>query len=217
MSNRTLIAGNSLVSFAPGLEARDQEDIANSIALAELCADKRFNRFRQIKDWYEAFLDKLIDVGWEMDHELLDAEIPEKKVFFDLEEAVLHHLQGIKQASLRKVLKESIEALRLDSVAQNIFETRNREGTFAYYQFVPCETRHELGSYIYLTAMQVTTRLDVENILFEGRTIRKTDALDVGIGWSAFYLDRKDYDRFRDDVLSQLEDLRADFFRLLRH
>ncbi|MFP3516043.1 hypothetical protein SB766_07570 [Pseudomonas sp. SIMBA_077] len=217
MSNRTIIAGNSLVSFAPGIEARDQEDIANSIALAELCANKQFNRLHQIQDWYEAFLDKLIEVGWEMDHELLDAEIPEKNVFFDLEEAALHHLQGIKQASLRKVLKASIEALRLDSVAQNIFETRNRAGKLAYYQFVPCETRHELGSYIFLTAMQVTTRLDVENILFEGRTVRKTDALDLGIGWSAFYLDRKDYDRFRDDVLSQLADLQADFFRLLRH
>lgn len=216
MSSRALLAGSSVVAFVPGVEPQDQIDIMNSLALAQLSADKRFNRVHQVKGWFEAFVNTLVDVGWQPDDEMLEAEIPHKVVFSDLEEAALHNLQGVKQASLRTVIKASIEALRLNSVAQDIFERRSRSGAVAYYQFVPCESR-QAGNYIYVSGMQVTSRRDVKNILFDGRVIRKTDVLDVGLGWSAFYLVSKDYDRHRDDVLKQLAGLQENFFRLLSH
>lgn len=217
MSSQAVIAGSSVVSFVPGVEAQDQKDIINSLALAQLSADKRFNRVNQMQAWFEVFISKLVEIGWVPDEEMLGVEVPHKQVYFDLEEAALHNLQGIKQASLRKVVKASIESLRLDTVAQDIFETRSRSGAVAYYQFVPCESRQALGNYIYVSGMQVTSRRDVRNILFDGRIIRKTDVLDVGLGWSAFYLDRKDYDRYRDGVLKQLSGLQDSFFKLLSH
>lgn len=217
MSSQAVMAGSSVVSFVPGVEPQDQIDIMNSLALAQLSADKRFNRAHQVKGWFGAFVNTLAKTGWIPDDEILDAEVPHKQVYSDLEEAALLNLQGIKQASLRKVVKASIESLRLDTVAQDLFETRSRNGAVAYYQFAPCESRQASGNYIYLSGMQVTTRRDVRNILFDGRTIRKTDVLDVGLGWSAFYLVRKDYDRYRDDVLKQLAGLQDNFFRLLSH
>ena len=217
MSNRAVIAGSSVVSFVPGVEAQDQTDIMNSIALAQLTADKRFHRVQQMQAWFEAFVNTLVEVGWAPDDEMLDATVPHKRVYDDLEEAALHNLQGIKHASLRRSVKASIEVLRLNTVAQDIFESRSRSGAVAYYQFVPCEFRQALGNYIYVSGMHITSRRDVKNILFDGRTIRKTDVLDVGLGWSAFYLVRKDYDRYRDDVLKQLAGLQDNFFRLLSH
>ena len=217
MSSRSIIAGGSVVSFVDGIAAEDQSDIMNSIGYAQLMADRHCDRRKQLADWFEVFTDVLMDVGWEVDEEVMDADVPVQSAYDSLEEAALLNLQGLKQASLRKVVRDSIEALRLDSIAQEIFEGRSRSGRIAYYQFVPCESRKESGNYIYVSGLRVSSRFNVKNILFNGRTLRETDVLDTQLIWAGFYLKREHYDSHRANTVKELASVRENFFRKLKH
>lgn len=216
MSSRAIITGASVVSFVDGIAAQDQSDIMNSIGYAQLMADRYCDRVQQLADWFEVFTNVLMDVGWEEDEEILNADVVTQEVYDSLEEAALLNLQGLKQRALKKGIRESIEALRLDAIAQQIFEGHSRSGHIAYYQFVPCESRKESGNYIYVSGLRVTSRRNVKNILFNGRVLRETDILDTQLIWAGFYLKRERYDRHRANTLKQLANVREGFFRMLK-
>ena len=217
MSSRAIIAGGSVVSFVDSIADQDQSDILNSIGYAQLMADRYCDRVKQLADWFEVFTNVLMDVGWEVDEEIMDADVVVQGAYDSLEEAALLNLQGLKQASLKKGIRESIEALRLDSIAQQIFEGHSRSGNIAYYQFVPCEPRKELGNYIYVSGLRVTSRRNVKNILFNGRVLRETDVLDTQLIWAGFYLKREHYDSHRANTVKELASVRENFFRKLKH
>ena len=216
MSNRVVMVGGSLLSFVDGFSAQEQQDIMDSLALAQYSADKNVKPNSPLTDWFDLFCDSLLDVGWEVDEDVLP-HAPKAGIFYSLEEAVLDDLKHVKQASLRAALKHSIEMLRLDKASQEIFESRNRKNSMAHYQFVPCEPRNELGSFIFISGMRVTTRLELDNIFFNNEKIQTDAALDVQTASGGFYLKTEDYDPYRETVLQKLSEIGDDFFRNLKH
>lgn len=54
----------ALVSFVAGVSAQNQSDVLNSTLLAQLAADKQFNRETQVLDWYGAYTNVLGKIGW---------------------------------------------------------------------------------------------------------------------------------------------------------
>src|SRR5690349_9812246 len=53
----------SLVSFVAGLTAQQKSDTLNSVLLAQLAANTKFNRETQTRDWYDFFRTVLENVG----------------------------------------------------------------------------------------------------------------------------------------------------------
>lgn len=217
MSNRVVMVGGSLLSFVDGFSPREQQDIMDSLALAQYSADKNVKPDSPLTDWFDFFCDSLLDVGWEVDEEVLSLGPKKEDVFFSLEEAVLEDLKNVKQASLRAALKHSIEMLRLDEASQEMFESRNRKHLMTHYQFVPCEPRNELGSYMFVSGMRVTTHFELDNIFFNNKKIKTDAALDVQTASGGFYLKTEDYDPYRETVLQKLSEIGDDFFRNLKH
>lgn len=58
------VNAGSLVTFESGVSALHQEDFLNSILLAQLAADKKFNRHDQVIDWYRFYCEVLTNIGW---------------------------------------------------------------------------------------------------------------------------------------------------------
>lgn len=216
MSNRVVMVGGSLLSFVDGFSPREQQDIMDSLALAQYSADKNVNPDSTLADWFDFFCESLFDVGWLFDAEGMSL-VPREGVCFSLEEAALEGLKKVEQASLYAALKHSIEALKLDEASQEMFESRNRKHLMSHYQFVPCEPRNEFGSYMFVSGMRVTTRFELDNIFFNNKKIKTDAALDVQTASAGFYLKTEDYDPYRETVLQKLSEIGDDFFRNLKH
>ena len=217
MSNRVVMVGGSLLSFVDGFSPQEQQDIMDSLALAQYSADKNVKPNSPLTDWFDLFCDSLLDVGWEVDEEVLSLGPKKEGVFFSLEEAVLAGLTHVEQASLYAALKHSIEALKLDEASQEMFESRNRKHLMSHYQFVPCEPRNEFGSYMFVSGMRVTTHFELDNIFFNNKKIKTDAALDVQTASGGFYLKTEAYDPYRETVLQKLSEIGDDFFRNLKH
>jgi hypothetical protein len=55
-----------LCCFCDGLTAQNKMDVTNSILLAQLAANKAFDRFQKPRDWYSSYSDVLSNIGWNM-------------------------------------------------------------------------------------------------------------------------------------------------------
>jgi hypothetical protein len=58
------VDAGALVSFVAGISPLHKSDVLNSVLLAQLAADKLFNRESATKDWYGKFVEVLTNVGW---------------------------------------------------------------------------------------------------------------------------------------------------------
>jgi hypothetical protein len=58
------VNAGSLVTFEIDVSAQHQEDFLNSILLAQLAADKKFDRYNQVIDWYKFYCEVLTNIGW---------------------------------------------------------------------------------------------------------------------------------------------------------
>ncbi|HEU4562492.1 MAG TPA: hypothetical protein VFS20_31975 [Longimicrobium sp.] len=58
------VDAGSLVSFAVGVSAEHQSDILNSTLLAQLAANKKYNRETQTVEWYAFYHEVLENIGW---------------------------------------------------------------------------------------------------------------------------------------------------------
>ncbi|MBS5838856.1 MULTISPECIES: hypothetical protein [Pseudomonas] len=215
MSSNIVMVGGSLLSFVDGFSFQERQDIMNSLALAQYSADKSLKNDKLLVDWFDLFTESLMAVGWEVDEDMRSGWA-ETGIFYSLEEAVLDGLKHVNQASLRASLQHSIEMLKLDKVSQDIFESRNRNGAMAHYQFVPCEHRKALGSYMFVSGMKVKSRVNLDNIFFDGKKIKADDALDVQTACSGFYLKTENYNPHRDVVLQKMSEIGDDFFKNLK-
>lgn len=54
----------SLVSFVAGVSQQNQADVLNSTLLAQLAANKKFDREKATVDWYQFYRSVLENVGW---------------------------------------------------------------------------------------------------------------------------------------------------------
>ncbi len=58
------VNGGSVVAFVADVSGQNRQDVLNSTLLAQLAADKQFNRETNVMDWYNYYSTVLGKVGW---------------------------------------------------------------------------------------------------------------------------------------------------------
>lgn len=58
------VDAGSLISFVAGLTAQQKSDTLNSTLLAQLAANKKYDREKQTQEWYKFYRNVLENVGW---------------------------------------------------------------------------------------------------------------------------------------------------------
>lgn len=58
------VVAGSLVSFVGNIGTQEREDVINSTLLAQLAADKKFDRKKQTEEWYGYYVKVLSELGW---------------------------------------------------------------------------------------------------------------------------------------------------------
>ncbi len=58
------VADGSLVSFVSDVGTQAQQDVLNSTLLAQLAANKKYDRFEDTENWYKMYVEVLGKIGW---------------------------------------------------------------------------------------------------------------------------------------------------------
>ena len=58
------VDGSSVVSFVGNVDSTARSDVLNSTLLAQLVANKKYDRFEDTKNWYKMYVSVLEKVGW---------------------------------------------------------------------------------------------------------------------------------------------------------
>lgn len=100
-----------LSSFSPSVTKQTQEDVLNSMLLAQRAATKAFPGDMQVYDWYKMYFDILQRLGWLINQKDFNT-VEQKSNSFELEKAIFSLLADLVTGQQIKILMRSIELLK---------------------------------------------------------------------------------------------------------
>ncbi len=204
MTSRAAVLGSSVVAFADGFTAQEQEDVLSSLSFSQAKASDTYDRFKQPEQWLNEFGMSLIHLDWVADTEVFNAVVPNKKYYLSLEQAALEHLTVLKSPALVSVITRALQAMRLDTFAKGLLESHSGSGQLSSVQYVPCERRGGKDSYMYVSFLHATAITRDKKPVHNAQ--QRVWALDVLSGGIGFYLQHEAYAQHRERVLKHLED-----------
>lgn len=105
------VDGGSLVSFVAGVSGQNREDVLNSTLLAQLAADKKFNRETEVMKWYDYYTTVLGKVGW-VTQGFNWEKYTSQQMSFTMDEAVLDIAAAALTGQEELVVAATLEAMR---------------------------------------------------------------------------------------------------------
>lgn len=100
-----------LQSFAAGLSKQRQEDVLNSLLLAQRAATKSFPNDDQITDWYKRYFEILDKLGWVFENKEF-LVFNSKNNLFEIENALLEILGAALTGNHLAILLKTIQSLK---------------------------------------------------------------------------------------------------------
>ena len=101
----------SLVSFVSEVSGQSRADVLNSTLLAQLAANKKYDRWKDTKNWYEFYVNVLENVGWVL-QSFEFTEYQASGATFEVDKAVLEILAAIASQDQIAVATETMNALK---------------------------------------------------------------------------------------------------------
>ena len=101
----------SLISFVSGVSGQSRADVLNSTLLAQLAANKKYDRWKDTKDWYEFYVNVLENVGWVL-QSFEFSEYQAHGATLEVDKAVLEILAAIASQDQIAVATETMNALK---------------------------------------------------------------------------------------------------------
>lgn len=101
----------SLQSFAAGLTKERQDDVLNSLLLAQRAATKAFPNDDQIMDWYKKYFEVLDRLGWVFENKEF-LKFNSSNNLFEIENALLEILGAALTGNQLAILLKTIESLK---------------------------------------------------------------------------------------------------------
>lgn len=196
------VNAGSLVTFGPGVSALHKSDVLNSCLLAQLAANKKFDREKQTKEWYAFYRDIFEKLGWVLrgfdftKYETSGADFTADKVILEILKAVA---TGNDLAVVAATM-EALNSLGNGSDALKIFETSSHTASAGNFQISVATEQDDvvamkIGAFFFQTTQTVTRvlwfRFSASSTLFYKGS-------QVGA------LDEKVYEQVREAVIEKL-------------
>lgn len=155
----------SLISFVAGMSAQNKSDVLNSTLLAQLAANKKFDREKKPQDWYGFYKYVLENVGWVLADFKFD-KFSAGGATFSVDEVVLKVLAAIATKNDIAVVMETVEALKSLSDKDRrvvLFDSATHSSSNGNFQIAATAESDDvavmkLGAF-YFTTSQTVTRL----------------------------------------------------------
>lgn len=133
------VSAGSLVSFVSGLTALHKSDVLNSTLLAQLAANKQYDRYTQTREWYSFYVSVLAQVGWVVPA-FAYREYSPSGASVTLDAAVLEILGAIATGNEIAILTIAMNSLRDKSGNENalvLFDSQSFPENLGTFQIFP--------------------------------------------------------------------------------
>jgi hypothetical protein len=154
----------SVVSFVSGVSSINQTDVLNSTLLAQLAANKKFDRETDTVNWYKFYRSVLENVGWVLqDFDFTEYSAGGKA--FTMDQAVLSILAAAAAQNEFLVIKAAIDAAKGLADKNDgriaLFDAASSSGTKGAFQLgVASEANNvvamKLGAFYFSTGTSIT-------------------------------------------------------------
>lgn len=133
------VDAGSLVSFTSQLNGQHKEDVLNSTLLAQLAANKKYDRYSQTEDWYKFYTDVMSNIGWVMQSFKFD-EYKSTQQDFKISQVVLQLLSALigSDKELMEVVKETLDGLAKSKEGVTLFSSNSTSRKYGNFQILPC-------------------------------------------------------------------------------
>ena len=134
------VVGGGAISFTSNVSVQHQADVLNSTLLAQLAANKLFDREKQTRAWYNKYHEVLENIAWVVGR--FDfAEFEASSANFTMDKVVLEIIATIASGGETEALTTTLNALQsLDpgSKSLTIFDSNGSVGDAGNFQVSTC-------------------------------------------------------------------------------
>jgi hypothetical protein len=195
----------STVSFVSGVSSDNQDDVLNSTLLAQLAANKKFDREKDTPNWYKFYADVLGNVGWVI-QQFSFQKYQASGASFEVDKVVLQILGSIASGNDIAVVQQTLDALKALSGKNDqrfvIFDTSSQSQSAGNFQIsLATESGGKvvmsLGAFHFATS-QTTTRFLWSSF--------STSNSQIYQGGQTVTLNSSAYGKVRQQVIDRLGD-----------
>lgn len=134
------VTAGGIVSFVAGLSLQQKQDVLNSTLLAQLAANKAFDRETKTTEWYAKYHDVLENIGWVVSaFDFTKFQASGSK--FTIEKVVLELIAAIATQNALLVTNAALEAIKSissDSKAFALWNSTTHSTSNGNFQISPC-------------------------------------------------------------------------------
>lgn len=168
--NQAAVVGSDIVSFMSGVTPERRQDIVNSSLLAQLAAKKKVTDPTRVYDWYEAYFDVLMNIGWVVQDKGF-AEYHEESQNFSAHEAIMKvaaMLLGPNTAALAVVATtlDALHSMDAGSPWITLFSRESQSADTARFQISLAEQTADGQFLVSLMAFGLKATSSITQVLF---------------------------------------------------
>ncbi len=198
------VDAGSLITFSGGISKQDQADVKNSCLLAQLAANKKYDREKQTEQWYKFYADVLENIGWVV-RKFQFEKLSSYSDDFEASAIMLEILGAVCTEDEMLAVKATVHALRHlanDDYRIRIFESCSHSEQMGNFQHSSCFLRDgsvtmNLGACYFSSTQQIT------RLLFTKFSFSDIKAYQ---GSQTVELDMDVYDQVRQTIINKLGD-----------
>ncbi len=199
------VDAGSTVSFISGIPVERQQDVLNATLLAQLAANKKFDREKATEQWYGYYREVLENVGWVL-QSFSFARYEESGVTLKMDKAALEIIAAIASGNEAAVLTSTLDALsKLDpgDPAFTLFDANGSSGEGGNFQLGTCSADPSGNVSMALGAFYFETTVHQGRFLFWSW---ETKDINLYTGGQNVVLNEQIYATVRQLVIDKLGD-----------
>ncbi|KAG8705040.1 hypothetical protein FRC08_001884 [Ceratobasidium sp. 394] len=202
------VSAGGLYVFDRELSKAQKADVLHSTLLAQIEADKNYDRTNDADNWYHYYVYRLGKIGWmahdfDFDKRPFNNSITAGQFVVDRLKSEL----GFLKSKNVELAVNSIKKMSDDEKALQVFSSKSSSGPRANFQVGYCSSSDgsvgiELGAFVYHIDRAVKNPMSSK---------LKNQSTDARSAFQKMTLNKYDYDRVRDSVLRKLGDYANDY------
>ncbi|XP_068709313.1 uncharacterized protein [Montipora foliosa] len=208
-----LVDAGSLVSFTSEVGQKQKEDVLNSTLLAQLAANKKYDRFTDIENWYKFYGDVMSQLGWVMQNFKFN-EYKSSHADFKISDVLVKLLSAMVggDKEMMKVVKETLDALAKSGSSLTLFSSNSISEKNGNFQILPCTVDKSNQVSIAFTGGHFQASQAAKHYFFFSYAKKDISLFHSG---QVFTLSEGVYDKVRDHVKEKLGKRAVDFVKNL--
>ena len=192
----------SLVCFTSDVHSQQKEDVLESTLLAQLAANKKYDRFADPKNWYKFYNKVLEEVGWvAQGFEPFVEYITNLPDAFKISDVVLELYSGVLGDEMEKVVKDTIGSLEQSTQGLTLLDSSGSSEKNGNFQILPCTVDKSNQVSVAFLGFYFNSSKILRDFFFE--KVKKSD-VHLFKSDQVFTLNEDQYSQVREEVKKKL-------------